>query len=337
MKVLVLGATGHIGQHLMRKLNRASWAVAVGTSRQQSRTRENQTSIIQVNTLDRSAMVQALRSCDAVVNCVAGSASSISEGAKVLVQAALDADCRRIVHMSSMAVYGPVEGLIQEDAPFSTRAGWYGHAKCEAESYMNDFRQKGGQAVILRPGCVHGPGSDLWVGRIGRWLQAGRMGDLGTAGDGWSNLVHVEDVCQAVSKALKLGLDRGEMPVFNLAAPDSPRWNEYFVDLALAIGSTPVRRIGSTQLQLESKLAGPVLKVAQRAFQGIGGTAAFVPDPIPPGLVRLWAQHIRLDAGPATRKLELQWTPYSTALGDCARWFMAQASRTGHHRQEQAQ
>jgi nucleoside-diphosphate-sugar epimerase len=320
MKVLVLGASGYIGQRLMQSLKATTWAAPVGTSRSRKGAPTPEMEYIRVNTLDGKALAEALRGFDAVVNCVAGDARSISEGARVLAEAANAAKCPRVIHLSTMSVYGPAEGLVTESTPLDPTLGWYGRAKCEAEAHVAGFVRLGGQAVVLRPGCVFGPGSELWVGRVGRWLRAGRLGDLGMGGDGWSNLVNVDDVCQAVLAALGLQLHAGQLPVFNLAAPDSPRWNDYFVDLALALGATPVKRISASQLRLDSFIAGPPLKLAQRALRYVGRTPA-LPDPIPPGLIRLWAQHIKLDAALANDHLGIQWTPYDVSMQGCINWL----------------
>jgi nucleoside-diphosphate-sugar epimerase len=321
MKVLVLGASGHIGARLLEMLQATPWAAATGASRHM----KNSASWLEVDSRDARQLAAALKGFDAVVNCVAGDGASIAGGARALVQAALQGDCRRIVHLSTMSVYGRAEGRIREDAALDGGLGWYGRAKCEAEAAMRDFVQHGGEAVLLRPGCVFGPGSQLWVGRIGRWLQSGRLGDLGIAGDGWSNLVHVDDVCQALLLSLQLPLQQGEMPVFNLAAPDSPRWNEYFVDLALEIKATPVRRIGRRQLQFDAWVCGPPLKAAERALKLLGNQAAKLPDALPPGLLGLWSQHIHLDIQAAGGQLGVQWTPYADGLRDSAQWFRAPA------------
>ena len=220
-----------------------------------------------------------------------------------------------------MSVYGDAEGLVNEDLPLDQPTGWYGEAKRQAETHMSEFAQNGGEVCVLRPGCVFGPGSELWVGRTGRWLEAGRLGDLGIAGDGWSNLVHVDDVCQAVLSALKLEIMSGEVPIFNLAAPDSPRWNDYFVDLAIAIGAIPVQRISARKLRFDSLVAGPPLKIAERLIKYFGKRNRNLPEPIPPGLVRLWGQQIRLDTTRATEKLGVGWTNYCAAFYCSAAWF----------------
>lgn len=332
MKVLVLGGSGHIGRRLLEMLHNTSWATPTGASRQKNSangTENLRASWLELDTRDAGQLAVALKNFDAIVNCVAGDAASISEGMRTLVDAALKAGSPRIVHLSTMSVYGPAEGLTREDAPRDPGLGWYGRAKCEAETSLEEFARRGGTTVMLRPGCVFGPGSELWVGRIGRWLQSGRLGDLGTAGDGWSNLVHVDDVCQALLVALQLPVAPGELPTFNLAAPDSPRWNDYFVDLALEIKATPVKRIGQRRLKVDSWVGGPPLKAAERALKLLGSNGWQLPDALPPGLLRLWSQHIQLDSQAATERLGLAWTPYRTGVHDSARWFCTGASASG--------
>jgi nucleoside-diphosphate-sugar epimerase len=322
MKVLILGASGHIGKRLTKLLGTTPWAEPVAASRRQNGTASaGQSATVSVDTLDASGLTVALKGFDAVVNCVSGSAKPISEGTRVLVQSALAAGCPRIVHLSTMSVYGPAEGRVREDHARDPSLGWYGRAKCEAEAHIAGFVQQGGQAVTLRPGCVYGPGSELWTSRVGRWLRAGRLGDLGANGDGWSNLVHVDDVCQAVMAALRLEATKGKTATFNLAAPDSPRWNDYFVDLALAIGATPLKRVGPLQLRIDGLLAGPALKLAEMGLSRMG-KAGWLPSPMPPGLARLWSQHIRLDPAAASCELKLCWTPYSLGLRSSADWFL---------------
>ncbi|WBY01277.1 NAD(P)-dependent oxidoreductase [Ramlibacter tataouinensis] len=323
MKVLVLGGRGYIGSRLVALLRTAGHEAIVASSRAVPAD-----GLLRVDARDRAAVQEALRGMDAVVNCVAGDGTSIADGARVLAEAALASPrCRRLVHLSSMSAYGALEGRITEQAPPGPLLGWYDQAKRQAEQHATAFARGGGQAVVLRPGCVWGPGSELWVGRIGRWLRAGRLGDLGVAGDGWSNLVHVDDVCTAALRSLELPLARGERRSFNLAAPDSPRWNEYFIDLALAIGATPVRRLSGRRLRLDAALAGPALHLLRKGLQRLGRAPRGLPEPITPGLVALWQRHLHLDARAATGELRLDWTPYPAALQEAAAWFLEQESQ----------
>jgi len=323
LNVLILGGSGFIGRRVSDTLHASGWARPVCASRHP--VAGPPASRMSIDTRDLAGLTGALRGMDAVVNCVAGDKASIAHGARQLVEAASRAHCRRIVHLSSMSVYGTVEGVVTEEAPLNPNIGWYGRAKCTAEDHMVGYSRQGGEVVILRPGCVAGPGSQLWVGCIGRLLRAGRIGDLGLAGDGWSNLVHVDDVSQAVLTALRFAVQGDRPATFNLAAPDSPRWNDYFTDLALAIRATPLRRISARRLRMDAYLAGPLLKIAERLLRKAGRQARWLPDALTPGLLRLWSQEIRLDSSAASRELRLGWTAYGDTLRSSVDWFCSGA------------
>lgn len=309
MNVLVLGGSGYIGARLVTLIAQSGRAKPIAASRRAG-----------VDTRDITSMKRALRGVDAIVNCVAGSAEAIAEGARVLVEAAQHAGRPRLVHLSTMSVYGALEGEVTEASPRDASIGWYAKAKCEAEDIIADYD---GGTVILRPGCVWGPGSELWVGRIGRLLRARRLGDLGAAGDGWSNLVAVDDVCAAIIAALSIPATAGVPRVFNLAAPDSPRWNDYFVDLALAIGAAPVPRLPARRVKLDAKLLGPPLKVLEIAARKMHYTGRVLPDPLPPGLLGVFERQLHLRSELAQRELGIEWSPYRRVLHDSAAWFIA--------------
>ncbi|WP_029148996.1 NAD(P)-dependent oxidoreductase [Methylophilus sp. 5] len=318
MKVLILGATGHVGSRLHTHLQHANIA-SIAASR--GRMRSNVANHVILDSMNLAELTKQLQNVDAVVNCVAGSKDSIGAGAQILTQAALAAGKPTIVHLSTMSVYGASEGVITETSPFDPDYNWYAAAKCEAESHMQAYAQAGGKVVVLRPGCIHGPGSMQWVERIANLLKAFRLGDLGSAGDGWSNLVHVDDVVKAIHLGLEMPLAAGDIQHFNLAAPDSPRWNQYFIDLAQAIDATPVKRIHPLQLKLDSKAFSPAVKISQKLLSKAkqGGLANRLPEPLPPSLVRLFKQHIFLDAQKASANLSFM--TYEQSLLSSVEWL----------------
>lgn len=321
MKILVIGASGQIGKVLVARLLSGTFEV-ICASRGRRATQSACQQLV-LDTRDLAALTRALAGVDAVINCVAGDADSIAKGAESLVNAALAAGTPRIVHLSTMSVYGRFEGFADEETPFDASLGWYAAAKCQAEQQMTRYGERGGKAVVLRPGCVYGPGSALWVGRIGRWLASGRMGDLGATGDGWSNLVHVDDVCTAIVNSLSLDLPAGTVSRFNLAAPDSPRWNDYFGDLARAIGATPLRRPNMRRVRLDARLFGPPLKVLELAARRLKLSTSPIPEAIPPALLRFFAQQIHLDAVKAERELHMNWQSYTGCRPQFGEWFQA--------------
>lgn len=311
MKVMVLGGRGFVGRRVVNQLQARDGVTVVSASR--SAGAEG----VAVDSRNEADMARALQGMDVVVNCVTGDGATISEGARALVNAALKSGKPRIVHLSTMSVYGSQEGLITEDAPLVDDLGWYGHAKIEAEGHMQRYASEGGEVVILRPGVIIGPDSDPWVRRFVRWLQAGRLGDLGPLGDGPANLVDVEDVGQAVEKAVSLSMDETCPVIFNLVAPDSPRWIDYFRDLALATKSPALRRWSKGRLTIEAYLIGAPLKILERMAARFGMRNLEPPEGIPPSLTKSWRQHIAIDASRASITLGISWTPYKETLKTC--------------------
>ena len=340
MKVLVIGGSGFIGRRIVAGL------AATGRHCVASLSRHAQPGgigcdSIQGDCRDSVVLRRALQEVDVVVNSVMGDRSSIEEGATRLAAAAGAHPGLRIVHLSSMAVYGRRTGLVREaDAPGEGLNG-YARAKVAAEAALQRHAAAGGAVVILRLGCVYGPGSSQWVLRIADWLNAGRLGDLGAAGEGWSNLVHVDDAVSAVIAALQPPLGgRGDASeatraaVYNLAATDSPRWNGYFIDLASAIGLPPVPKLTARRLRRESLLYAPPLKLAERVVARAGAHwpslrawSDVLPQGMPPSLLSLFARQIRLDSSASAKLDGLSWTPYERGLAESARWYLGQRSQ----------
>ncbi|MCP3726482.1 SDR family oxidoreductase [Paraburkholderia sp. CNPSo 3272] len=310
-RTLVLGATGFVGRHLVKALNSTDWAEPIAASRRQG------IGLRRVDAADPASLAAALADVDGVVNCVAGVPATIVANARALAAAlAARGAPLPVVHFSSMAVYGAAEGRIDEAAALDA-ASSYGHAKVESERLLAALPS----LTILRPGCIYGGGSPQWSARIAQLLRARRLGDLGAAGDGCSNLVHIDDVVQAALAALRKPAAGAQ--AYNLAMADAPRWNEYFVAYARILGVTPVERIGARRLALETKLWAPALKIAGIAGRKLGGVK--VPPPLPSSLARLWQQDIRLDARRAELAFDMTWTPWRVALQ--AEAFVAASSR----------
>jgi nucleoside-diphosphate-sugar epimerase len=317
-KVLVFGGSGFVGRELVRQLQNTDWALPVVVSRSPQNLRGVESVAFDVR--DASRLREVLRNADTVVNCVAGDSTAIINGASNLVDAALYAGKPRMVHMSSMSVYGRAEGLIDESFPLQDDIGWYGHAKIVAEQHMRRYAAEGGEVVIFRPGCVVGLQSSLWVRRIGVLLKNGRLGNLGAGGDGPANLVDVADVAQAAVRALQFPLS-GKVAAFNLACPDSPRWNDYFADFALGIGALPLRTLGERRMKLDAYAIGVPVKILEKILVKLGSNPKLLPESIPPSLLGLWRQQIQLNSEAVSASLQLRWTPYSATLTNALREF----------------
>lgn len=316
MRVLVLGGSGFVGEEIIHQLQAGSdFEPVVGSRRPKP---VNGCETVAVDACQSESLSRVLGQVDAVINCITGSGEIIVESTRQLVDGLTKLDRKLpLVHMSTMSVYGAQEGDLTESAELAQDIGWYGDAKVKAEQLLAQLDASGRACCILRPGCVYGPGSALWTDRIIRLIRQRRLGDLGIAGDGWSNLVHVRDVARAavlwLQKAQHQG-DQSGMSVYNLSAPDSPRWNDYFRDVALAQNVTPLCYLSSRRLKLEGMLLAPPLKVAERIIQRMRWQGFRLPDGMPPSLLRLWSQQIRLNSRAISEELAFPWTPYEEGL-----------------------
>jgi nucleoside-diphosphate-sugar epimerase len=123
------------------------------------------------------------------------------EGTANVLAGALTAGVRRVVLISSTAVYGvPVKHPIEEDDPL-VGVGWYGESKIEAEELAGEFGRRGLDVVIIRPKTFIGP-ERLGVFEIlFDWIRDGRR--IPILGDGGNlyQLLAVEDLVDAVARS----------------------------------------------------------------------------------------------------------------------------------------
>jgi nucleoside-diphosphate-sugar epimerase len=322
--ILVLGANGFIGGEVVTGLASSGWATPIlGVRRPSARSDQFEQRIVEATGVD--SVAAAMRDVTGVVNCVAGDAQTIAAGAKALFEAAARVTpAPRIMHLSTMSVYGSADGLIDEAATLRGDLGPYSEAKVAAEATASAYPH----AVIFRPGCVFGPGSEQWTIRIARLLLAHRLGDLGAAGDGFCNLVHVGDVVAAILRALNEPGADGR--AFNLSIPQPPTWNEFLVKYAIALDAVPVRRISQRRLRIEEKLLAPPLKIAEILGRIAKLDARRLPPLIPPSLIRSMRQEIRLDPGRAQAELGLHWKGLEWMLDEGARWFLGSEYAHSH-------
>jgi nucleoside-diphosphate-sugar epimerase len=315
--ILVLGASGFIGREVVAGLASTDWATPILGVRRASALHSDgfERRIVEATGVD--SVQAAMQGVGGVVNCVAGDADTIVHATQALFEAARrTTPAPRIVHLSTMSVYGSAVGLVDETAPLKGDLGPYSVAKIAAETEAAAYPH----AVIFRPGCVFGPRSEQWTIRMARLLLAHRLGDLGAAGDGYCNLVRVSDVALAVLRALQEpALDGG---VFNLSTPEPPTWNQFLIKFGTALRAVPVRRISGRYLRIETKLLAPPLKIAEILARIGKLDGRLVPPPIPPSLLRLMGQEIRLDTRRAEADLGLRRTPIDSTLEEAARWYL---------------
>src|SRR5919107_3339285 len=212
-RVVVIGATGHIGSYLVPRLVRAGYDV-VGVSRGERPPYHQAVEwrSVQRVTADRDAedadgtfgtRIAELRP-DAVVDLIAFT----PEAAEQLVEA-LRPTRPLLLHCGTIWVHGRAARVpLTEDEP-RTAYGEYGTGKVAIEQMLHRETLAGGvPSVVLHPGHISGPGwpvitpagnldPDVW-----RRLATGEPVALPALGMGVLNHVHADDVAQAFERAL---------------------------------------------------------------------------------------------------------------------------------------
>jgi len=164
--IALTGATGFIGQHLLKELPKRGYRIRV-LLRRPSEVPEGATSAVIGDIAQPYNMAAALRDVDMVIHS-AGLAHAMSgrpeddyraintQATIKLAQAAERAGVKRFVFLSSIrAQSGPVaEGILTEDQPPAPTDA-YGRSKLEAEQGLGGL---GLDWAALRPVLVYGPG-----------------------------------------------------------------------------------------------------------------------------------------------------------------------------------
>ncbi len=277
---LVTGATGLIGSHLVRRLIEDGQRVRalVRSHSNVTELREHGLELIVGDLHDADSVRRAMADVSHVFHCAAlvtdwGPRRLFQqtnvEGTRHVVDAAIAQQVQRLVHLSSVAVYGYPRRLpIDEDHPQRSRSIPYIETKIAAERIVaNAHHQHGLPAVMLRPVMVFGPGCQNYVGEIARHLRRGSM-TLFDGGRHVAGLAYVGNVVDAICLAGRTPEAIGR--AMNICDDSPITWKEYVDALADGIGLRRARWSLPTRVAyvaaILSEAAGRVLRLRQRPW-----------------------------------------------------------------------
>jgi nucleoside-diphosphate-sugar epimerase len=162
-----------------------------------------------MNLLDRSQIKAALSESTHIVNCSRGADQVMLEGLRNLVTAALDNRVQKLVHLSSVAVYGdpPPAAAEHESAPTMPAAGSYGSIKLAQDRIVQRGAARGLPSIILCPPNIIGPYSAYLLDVLGSLVKDEfRLLDDGGA---ICNTVDARNLAHACVLALDTGIGDG--------------------------------------------------------------------------------------------------------------------------------
>jgi nucleoside-diphosphate-sugar epimerase len=268
---VVTGATGllgsHVAEHLVRRGERVR--ALVRPSGDAAFLRQVGVELVPAELDNLDATRRAVEGAEVVYHCAArvgdwGSWKSfrrdVIETARHVVAACREASVGRLLHVSSVAVYGhprlPPSGEFTEDEPLGQRLRFLDHycrAKIEAERIA---RQLGDRVTIVRPTWMIGPRDRnglprLLAGLRDRWVSL--LGD----GTNLLSLVYAGDAAEGAILSANHPDARGQ--AYHLSGPGDITQREFLDTLSDALGQPRVTRQVSLRLARWGGFLGDVV------------------------------------------------------------------------------
>jgi dihydroflavonol-4-reductase len=215
MRVVVTGASGHVGANLVRALRERGDTVRALVHRNEAALDGLDAERVRGDVLDADSLVRAFEDAERVYHLAAlisidgdrgGAVPAINvRGARNVAEAALTTGVRRLVHCSSIHAFDqkPLDQPLDETRARSDqrpRHPSYDVSKARGEREVRGVIERGLDAVIVNPTAVVGP-NDFQSSRMGRVILDLALGRLPMLIEGGFNWVDVRDVCSGILAA----------------------------------------------------------------------------------------------------------------------------------------
>lgn len=254
MRVLVTGAAGFLGGHLVDMLVERGYEVRALVLPGEDATRLQRlpgVEVVRGDVTEGESLRRAVQGVCHVYNLAAktgpwGPEASYQRvnvhGLDKLVNVSLEAGVKRFIHTSSVTVYGHrLRGVITEDHPFHAEDNPYSRSKIAGELLLARLvRERGAPVITVRPGWIYGPRDHASFARFVSLIEAGQ-GFL--IGSGWNivPLVYVRDVAQGLVRAGEAS-EKFVGQAYTIVDDRRTSQAEYFNTIADFLGVAPVAR-----------------------------------------------------------------------------------------------
>ncbi len=239
--VLVTGASGFLGSHLVRRLHQEGFRVTafvrnVEKARSMFQDLGDEIDYRAGSLEDLESMEAGLAGMDAVVH-TAGFVSDWApyedfrevnvQGTKYLLVAAHAQGVKHFVHTSSLGVFGDTDqDQIDENSRYVLSSDGYSNSKIYAEIFVRRYCQENGIAFsIFRPGFVYGEGDNNFFPRLIENLEQGKAKYIGST-ENIVNTVYVGNIEELVAKIVGNPAAVGE--TYNVSDPMSTTIRELY-------------------------------------------------------------------------------------------------------------
>ena len=328
MKVLVTGAAGFIGGHLVDILVERGDEVRALVRPVEDTSHLRKLAGVEImhgDLTDAASLKRAVQGVQRVYNVAAKTGpwgleevyrAVNVQGLADLIHAAMDAGVQRIVHTSSITVYGHhLHGIVTEDYPYYAEDNPYSRTKIAGEKLISKLvKEQGAPVVVVRPAWVYGPRDTASFSRFVNLVESGKGFLIGT-GKNIVPVAYVRDVAQGIVKAGDAGYEVIGR-AYNIADDRRITQAEYLNTIANALQVPQVSR----KLPFSSLyLAG---RTAEVLWQALGRRKA-APPPLTTYGVTLLGGNQQFSIDRACR--ELGYTPefdVKRGVAEGVRWYL---------------
>jgi nucleoside-diphosphate-sugar epimerase len=229
LKILITGGSGFLGINLVRYLLQKGYRdiVVLDIADFDYPDDASLITFIKGDIRDRKKVFDAMNWVDTVIHTAAALPlykkdeifTTDVDGISNLLEAAHQCHVERFIHISSTAVYGiPDHHPLYEDDKLDG-VGPYGKAKIMAEEVCLEYRHKGMCVPILRPKSFVGPERLGVFALFYDWAKDGRGFPMIGNGKNRYQLLHVEDLCEAIYLCMTLEKEKVN-DTFNIGAKE---------------------------------------------------------------------------------------------------------------------
>jgi dihydroflavonol-4-reductase len=322
MRVMMTGATGFLGGHVLEQLRARDVEItALVRSAESAQALAAEGVDAVVGALDD---VEALRrALKPGTDCIFHIAADTStwrgndqrqsrtnvEGTRSLLRAASQFGVRRFVHTSSVSAFGQQEAVINESSPRLGAQSWinYERSKAIAERLVFEADARGEiETVVLNPAHILGPGDRH------NWARLFLMVDqdaLPGVPPGSGAFADVREVARAHIRAWQLA-KRGEQ--FLLGGTHAS-FLELVSEMAVNLGkSAPGKPLPAWLLASIARVFDTVSLLTRREPR------------LTPQSVSMTCHHLRVDSSKAIRELDYRIAPLDKLVKDTCDWLRAQ-------------
>jgi nucleoside-diphosphate-sugar epimerase len=283
-KIAVIGASGFVGGVFVEHVERVEGAEVVpfihSTGNAAGLARRGR-ELRMVDLLSPASVEAALRDCTHVVNCARGNREVLGRGLQNLLDASLRKGIERLVHVSSVAVYGNTPpGALSESRHPQPDKGTYGAHKLAQDVAVEAAVKRGLPAVVICPPNISGPRSPFLLDIVNT-LRARQFG-LVEEGALPCELVDVENLAHAMTLALDPAVKANGERIF-VTDESEARWKDVVGYLTLPAEQAPSVLMGREEAtRVSEPPPAPVLSARKtlRHLMSSGVRDALRKDPL---------------------------------------------------------